>query len=77
MKNFLLPVVLFFAIQLGYGQEKIVHPNQNSLYSWAGIDVKPDFPGGIKEFQNYIAKNYITPREAKKNKRKSICDFCR
>ncbi|HAH56196.1 MAG TPA: hypothetical protein DCM02_13185 [Flavobacterium sp.] len=75
MKNFLLPVVLFFAIQLGYGQEKTEHPNQNSLYSCAGIDVKPDFPGGIKEFQKYIAKNYITPREAKEIKGKVFVTF--
>ncbi|KDN54250.1 energy transducer TonB [Flavobacterium seoulense] len=75
MKNFLLLAVLFFSIQLGYGQEKTIHPNQNSLYSSAGIEVKPDFPGGIKEFHKYIAKNYITPREAKEIKGKIYVTF--
>jgi len=75
MKNFLLLVVLFFSIQLGYGQEKTTHPNQNSLYNSAGIDAKPDFPGGIKEFHKYIAKNYITPPEAKEIKGKVYVTF--
>ncbi|WP_396186469.1 energy transducer TonB [Flavobacterium sp.] len=65
MRNIVLLVVLFFSIQLGYGQEKTIHPNQNSLYNSAGIDVKPEFPGGQKEFDKYIRKNYIIPREAK------------
>jgi len=68
MKNIVLLVVLFFLIQLGYGQEKTIHPNQNSLYSSAGISIKPEFPGGQKEFDKYIRKNYITPREAKEIK---------
>jgi len=75
MKNFLLLVVLFFSIQLGYGQEKTIHPNQTSLYSWAGITIKPEFPGGQKEFDKYIRKNYITPREAKEIKGKVYVTF--
>lgn len=65
MKNFLLLVVLFISIQLGYGQEKTIHPNQNTLYTGSVITIKPEFPGGQKEFEKYIRKNYITPREAK------------
>ena len=68
MKKFLLLVVLFFSVQLGYGQEKTIHPNQNSLYNSAGIDLKPEFPGGQKEFGKYIRKNYNVPREAKQIK---------
>jgi hypothetical protein len=75
MKNFLLLVVLFFAIQLGYGQEKTVHPNQNSIYNSAGIDVKPEFPGGQKEFDKYIRKNYNVPPEAKQIKGKVFVTF--
>jgi protein TonB len=75
MKNFLLLVVLFFSIQLGYGQEKTIHPNQNTIYNSAGIDVKPEFPGGQKEFDKYIRKNYITPREAKEIKGKVFVTF--
>ena len=68
MKNFLLLVILFLSIQLGYGQEKTIHPNQNTIYNSAGITIKPEFPGGQKEFEKYIRKNYITPREAKELK---------
>ena len=68
MKNFLLLVVLFLSIQLGYGQEKTIHPNQNTIYNSAAITIKPEFPGGQKEFEKYIRKNYITPREAKELK---------
>jgi protein TonB len=35
----------------------------NTVYNTAGIEVKPDFPGGMEKFYNYIAKNYRTPEE--------------
>jgi hypothetical protein len=75
MKNFLLLVVLFFSIQLGYGQEKTIHPNQNSIYFGSVITIKPEFPGGQKEFDKYIRKNYIIPREAKEIKGKVYVTF--
>jgi hypothetical protein len=33
----------------------------NSIHKTAGIEFKPDFPGGIKEFYNYIGQNYKVP----------------
>ncbi len=75
MKNILLIAVLFFSIQLSYGQETITHPNQNSIYNSAGISVKPEFPGGIDAFNKYIAKNYIVPNEAKGTKGKVYVTF--
>jgi len=30
----------------------------NLIYSLAGIEVKPEFPGGIVELQRYIAQNF-------------------
>ncbi len=35
--------------------------NQDEIYTTAGIEVRPDFPGGIEEFYKYIAANYRTP----------------
>ena len=35
----------------------------NTVYNTAGIEVKPDFPGGMDKLYNYIAKNYRTPEE--------------
>ena len=36
----------------------------NTVYNTAGIDVKPEFPGGIDEFNKFIAKNYNSPNQA-------------
>lgn len=33
----------------------------NSVYNSAGLEIKPEFPGGYKKFYEYIAKNYRTP----------------
>lgn len=34
---------------------------QEPIYSFSGIEEKPEFPGGINEFYKLIAKNYRTP----------------
>jgi protein TonB len=33
----------------------------NLLYNSSGIEVKPDFPGGISKFYEYIGKNFNAP----------------
>jgi len=33
----------------------------NNVYSSAGIEVQPEFPGGAAGFSNYVRKNYRTP----------------
>ena len=35
----------------------------NSIYNTAGIEVKPDFPGGIEKFYKFVGKNYQVPEE--------------
>lgn len=35
----------------------------NGLYNSAGIEVKPEYPGGIEKFYKYVANNYQTPEE--------------
>jgi hypothetical protein len=35
--------------------------DKGKLYNTAGVEKKPDFPGGLQEFYNYIGKNYKTP----------------
>jgi len=47
---------------VGTGVAAVVEED-NTVYSTAGIEVKPDFPGGMDKFYNYIAKNYRTPEE--------------
>ena len=47
---------------VGTGVAAVVEED-NTVYNTAGIEVKPDFPGGIEKFYNFIAKNYQTPEE--------------
>ncbi len=47
---------------VGTGVAAVVEED-NTVYNTAGIEVKPDFPGGMEKFYNYIAKNYRTPEE--------------
>lgn len=59
--------VLFFMLfsMLGFAQnvESVASPNidDNAIYNTSGIEVKPEFPGGLNEFYKYIGKNYRTP----------------
>ncbi len=34
-------------------------PNENEIYS--AVEVRPDFPGGIQKFYEFIGQNYIVP----------------
>ncbi|WP_166925374.1 energy transducer TonB [Flavobacterium poyangense] len=37
-------------------------PNDdNSVYNTAGIDIKPEFPGGIEAFNKYVEQNFKIP----------------
>lgn len=47
---------------VGNGPKDVVEED-NSIYNTAGIEVKPDFPGGIEKFYKFIAKNYQVPEE--------------
>lgn len=33
----------------------------NTVYNSAGLEIKPEFKGGLNKFYDYIAKNYRTP----------------
>ncbi|MEO0045837.1 MAG: hypothetical protein RL705_1028 [Bacteroidota bacterium] len=64
MKKVILVLAVILVCQLGFAQEvKSVSPNaeDNLIYNTAGIEVKPDFPGGLQEFYKFIGKNYKTP----------------
>ena len=47
---------------VGNGPKDVVEED-NSIYNTAGIEVKPDFPGGIEKFYKYVGKNYQVPEE--------------
>ena len=46
---------------VGNGPADVVE--DTNIYSTAGIEVKPDFPGGMAKFYKYVGNNYRTPEE--------------
>ena len=48
--------------------------NEDKIYSTAEIEVKPEFPGGDREFNLYINKNLNYPQKKRFNA-KVICTF--
>lgn len=66
MKKFLLLILICF-VQNIFSQSKddetIISDDENQVYNTAGVDVIPQFPGGMNEFYNFISKNYIVPKE--------------
>lgn len=60
MKKALFLVITFFAIQLVSAQTSERFVNDNS-YSPSDVDIKPEFPGGIEKFYQFISENYKTP----------------
>ena len=42
----------------GTGPVQQVVEEDNNIYNTAGIEVKPDFPGGINKFYSYIQRNF-------------------
>ena len=64
MKKVISVLAFIFGSQLGCAQEvKSESPSaeDNLIYNTAGIEVKPEFPGGLQEFYNFIGKNYKVP----------------
>jgi protein TonB len=46
---------------VGNGPADVVE--DNNIYNTAGIEVKPDFPGGMAKFYKFVGNNYHTPEE--------------
>ncbi len=46
----------------GTGVAAVVEED-NTVYNSAGLEVKPDFPGGIGKFYSFVQKNYQMPDE--------------
>ncbi len=47
---------------VGNGPSEVVEED-NSIYNTAGIEVKPDFPGGMEKFYKFVGKNFQVPEE--------------
>ena len=60
MKKILIIAITIFTIQIGYSQNSFTISDEN-LYNTAGIEVLPEYPGGIGKFYQFIGDNYKTP----------------
>lgn len=60
MKNFLVLAIAFLNFQMVSSQDVLL-VEDNTVYNTAGIDVKPEFPGGLDKFHQFIAQNYKSP----------------
>ncbi|WP_264520535.1 energy transducer TonB [Flavobacterium sp. N1994] len=45
------------------GNGPSVVEEDNNIYNTAGIEVKPDFPGGMQKFYGYIGRAYSAPED--------------
>jgi protein TonB len=43
--------------------QAVISEEENTIYNAAGIEVKPEFPGGIQNFYAFVGKNYKMPDE--------------
>ena len=53
---------ILFLIAILLSSKNTIAQSDDVLYSSAGIEVKPTFPGGINEFYQFIGKNFQTPK---------------
>ena len=71
MKKILILILILFAQNAfsqikttdnlsSYPPQAVINEN-NNVHSLAGIEVKPEFPGGFEGFQHFIKENYKTP----------------
>lgn len=47
---------------VGNGPSQVVEED-NAIYNTAGIEVKPDYPGGLEKFYKFVGKNFQVPDE--------------
>jgi periplasmic protein TonB len=63
MKKIIL-IFIFFGFQVTYSQiesEVLPETNDKNIYYYTGIEVKPEYPGGMQEFYKFIGSNYNVP----------------
>jgi periplasmic protein TonB len=60
MKKLLILLFVLFYFQISFAQET-TEVVKDTPYNFSGIDVKPEFVGGMSEFYKFIGKNYNMP----------------
>lgn len=59
-------IILIFAIFIfqtvsSQVEERVAQKPDENIYNTAGVEVAPDYPGGINEFYKYIGSEYRVP----------------
>lgn len=57
------PDAILTVAPVGKGPAIVVDAVDNEIYSTAGIEVKPEFPGGMAKFYKFVGDNYRAPEE--------------
>lgn len=57
----ILTFCIFQNVQSQNINEKSLENVDNNIYNSAGVEVQPEFPGGITSFYKFIGANYKTP----------------
>jgi protein TonB len=78
MKKFLFLIFICFAQNMfsqSKNTETSISIDDTQIYNTAGLDVKPEFPGGVDKFHQFIDENYIKPKEKPNLKGKIYTTF--
>lgn len=58
-----------------YQSEEKSNNKQDDLYNSAGVEEKPEYPGGIQAFYKFVAKNYKLPEDKNFKGGKAVVSF--
>lgn len=58
MKKFYLIYILFLSVSIKAQTDVNVGTKEQKIYNSAGLDVQPQFPGGVAAFQSYISQKF-------------------
>ena len=61
MRNILALTTIIFALQNASAQSPSPEPANNEIYNSNGVEIKPEFPGGISAFYKYVGDHFKMP----------------
>ena len=73
MKKIIILLILFYSIT-SFSQS-VEKQEDNNIYNTAGLDVKPEFPGGLDKLKSLVNENYLKSEFASERKGKVYAMF--
>lgn len=71
--NYFLILTVFIS-SISFSQNNLQQDPDDLAIDYSSVDIKPEFPGGMKDFYTYIMKNF-TPPDKENLKGKVIINF--